>query len=145
MALTKTTFFYFMYDVYKQTCRKIQLVLQRKLSLLERSVCQCCVGKPALFVVKFIVRIHGIHKYIMREKLGHFRVKSNVTYTNHWALRNQGYLTTACSEHLDLRERRWATFRKEELHNLYSSPNIITVIKTCKIRCTAHTARVTKT
>jgi hypothetical protein len=30
----------------------------------------------------------------------------------------------------------------DELHNLYSSPNIVTVIKSRTVRCTGHVARI---
>jgi hypothetical protein len=36
----------------------------------------------------------------------------------------------------------WRKLHNEELHNLYSSPNIIRMIKSGKIRCAGHVARV---
>jgi hypothetical protein len=38
----------------------------------------------------------------------------------------------------------WRKLRNEELHNLYSSPSIIRMIKSRKIRCTRHKARTEK-
>jgi len=36
----------------------------------------------------------------------------------------------------------WRTLHNEELHNLYASPNIIRVIKSRKMRCAGHVARI---
>jgi hypothetical protein len=36
----------------------------------------------------------------------------------------------------------WRRLHNEELHNLYSSPNIITMIKSRRIRRAEHVARV---
>jgi hypothetical protein len=36
----------------------------------------------------------------------------------------------------------WRELHKEELHNLYSSPNIIRMIKTRRIRWAGHVARM---
>jgi hypothetical protein len=39
----------------------------------------------------------------------------------------------------------WRRLHNEELHNLYTSPNIIRVIKSKRIRGAGHTARMGKT
>jgi hypothetical protein len=36
----------------------------------------------------------------------------------------------------------WRKFHSEELHNLYSSPNIIKPIKSSRMRCAGHVARI---
>jgi hypothetical protein len=36
----------------------------------------------------------------------------------------------------------WRKLHKEELHNLYSSPNIIRMIKSRRMRCAEHVARM---
>jgi hypothetical protein len=36
--------------------------------------------------------------------------------------------------------RSWTKLYNEDLHNLYSSPNTITIIKSRGIRCTGHAA-----
>jgi hypothetical protein len=38
--------------------------------------------------------------------------------------------------------RRWRKLRNEELHNLYSSPSIIRIIKSRRMRWTGHVARM---
>jgi hypothetical protein len=38
----------------------------------------------------------------------------------------------------------WRKLRNEELHNLYSSPNIIRMIKSRRMRWTGHVARMRK-
>jgi hypothetical protein len=37
---------------------------------------------------------------------------------------------------------RWRKLRNEELHDLYSSPNIVPVMKSRRIRWTGHVARI---
>jgi hypothetical protein len=71
MASTKTPPppFYFIYDEHKQTRINIQLVGQRKLSLLERPICEFCIGKLTMLIEKFIERVYGIHKYITWAKI----------------------------------------------------------------------------
>jgi hypothetical protein len=39
----------------------------------------------------------------------------------------------------------WRKLHNEELHNLYSSPNIIRMIKPRRMRCAGHVARMGKT
>jgi hypothetical protein len=39
----------------------------------------------------------------------------------------------------------WKKLYNEELHNLYSSPNIITMIKSRRMRWTVHAARMWET
>jgi len=49
------------------------------------------------------------------------------------------------SEYLDLKEEvagGWRRLHNEELHNLYTSPNIITVIKLRSMRWSGHIARI---
>jgi hypothetical protein len=41
--------------------------------------------------------------------------------------------------------RDWGKLHNEELHNLYSSPNIIRMIKSRRIRCVGHVARMGET
>jgi hypothetical protein len=36
----------------------------------------------------------------------------------------------------------WRKLHNEELHNLYSSPSIIRMIKSRRVRCAAHVARM---
>jgi hypothetical protein len=36
----------------------------------------------------------------------------------------------------------WRKLHNEELHNLYSSPNIIRIIKSRRMRCAGHVARI---
>jgi hypothetical protein len=36
----------------------------------------------------------------------------------------------------------WRKLHNDELHNLYSSPNIVRVIKSRRMRCAAHVARM---
>jgi hypothetical protein len=36
----------------------------------------------------------------------------------------------------------WRKFHNEELHNLYSSPSIIRMIKSRRMRCAGHVARM---
>jgi hypothetical protein len=46
---------------------------------------------------------------------------------------------------LDLKERKtgkWRKLHNDELHNLYSSPNIVRVIKSRRMSWTAHVARM---
>jgi hypothetical protein len=38
----------------------------------------------------------------------------------------------------------WSTFFSEELHQLYSSPNIVRVIKSRRMRCAGHVTRMVK-
>ena len=40
----------------------------------------------------------------------------------------------------DLVIREWRKLHNEELHNLYSSPNIVWVIKSKRMRCAGHVA-----
>jgi len=37
---------------------------------------------------------------------------------------------------------RWRKLHNEELHELYSSPNIVRLIKSIRIRCEEHVARM---
>jgi hypothetical protein len=39
-------------------------------------------------------------------------------------------------------EKSWRKLRNDELHSLYSSPNIVRVIKSRRMRCTGHVARM---
>jgi hypothetical protein len=39
----------------------------------------------------------------------------------------------------------WRKLHNEELHNMYSTPNIIRIIKSRRMRCTGHVARMWET
>jgi hypothetical protein len=39
-------------------------------------------------------------------------------------------------------DESWRKLHNDELHNLYSSPNIVRVIKTRRIRCAGHVGRM---
>jgi hypothetical protein len=45
---------------------------------------------------------------------------------------------------LGVRGRKWRRLHNEELHNLYSSPNIVRFMKSREVRWTGHTARMAK-
>jgi hypothetical protein len=41
-----------------------------------------------------------------------------------------------------MRGRAWRKLHNDELHSLYSSPNIVRVIKSRRMRCAGHVARM---
>jgi hypothetical protein len=56
--------------------------------------------------------------------------------------RNIGYIKVFFSRFHSVQENRVLISRLEELHNLYSSPSIIRIIKSRKIRWAGHVARM---
>jgi hypothetical protein len=61
---------------------------------------------------------------------------------NKGGTQTEGVSEQGAEENIWTEEGDWNILHNEELHNLYASPNIITMFKSRRMRCARHVARM---